>query len=62
VFFYENALEEGTADSQLSSGAEVEFELIPNIPWKRAIFVRAINKRSYAPVKEFRKAGHGHGD
>jgi cold shock CspA family protein len=55
VFFYENVLEDGVKDSQVNSGAEVEYELIPNIPWKRALWVRPLSRRSYAPVSELRK-------
>ncbi len=61
VFFHESALEEGTRDGQLHSGAEVEYALIPNIPWKRALSVRAINRRAYAPVQELRKGATAYG-
>jgi cold shock CspA family protein len=57
VFFHEDTLEEGVKDGSLADGSEVEFDLNPN--WrkegeKKAIRVKPINVRTYAPVKEFR--------
>jgi hypothetical protein len=58
VFFHETDVEAGYPIP--GKGAEVEFEVIPNIPWLRALWVRPLSKRSYAPVRELRKvAAHG---
>jgi cold shock CspA family protein len=59
VFFHETDVEAGCKLPE--KGAEVEYELIPHCPWIRALWVRPINKRSYAPVSELRKAV-AHGD
>jgi len=55
IFFHETDVEAGCKVPQ--KGAEVEFELIPNIPWKRALWVRPLSKRNYAPVHELKKGG-----
>jgi hypothetical protein len=53
VFFHETDVEAGSKIPD--KGAEVEYELIPHCPWPRALWVRSISKRSYAPVTELRK-------
>jgi hypothetical protein len=66
VFFHETDIEVGSKIPE--KGAEVEYELVPHCPWIRALWVRPLNKRSYAPVSEFPKSGGGtkkggtHGD
>jgi cold shock CspA family protein len=54
VFFHETDLEAGSRIPE--KGAEVEYELVPHCPWLRALWMRPISKRSYAPVQELRKA------
>jgi cold shock CspA family protein len=54
VFFHENDVEAGSKIPD--KGAEVEYELVPHCPWIRALWVRPLNKRSYAPVP-IRKGG-----
>ena len=53
VFFHETDIEAGSKIPD--KGAEVEYELVPHCPWLRALWVRPVNKRSYAPVREMRK-------
>lgn len=53
VFFHETDLEAGAKIPD--KGEEVEYELVPHCPWKRALWVRPLNKRAYAPVREMRK-------
>jgi cold shock CspA family protein len=53
VFFHQSALPEGSI--KLADGMEVEYELIPHYPDKKALFVQPLSKRSYAPVREFKK-------
>lgn len=58
VFFHETDIEVGGKLPQ--KGTEVEYELLPHYPDPRALFVRPLSKRSYAPVQELRKvAAHG---
>jgi cold shock CspA family protein len=59
VFFHETDVEAGFKIPD--KGAEVEYEVIPNIPWLRALWVRPLGKRNYAPVRELRKSV-AHGD
>ena len=59
VFFHETDIEAGAKIPE--KGTEVEYELVPHCPWKRALWVRPVSKRSYAPISEMRKAA-AHGD
>ena len=55
VFFYEDAIAEGVQNGSLSASAEVEFDLYPNCTKpgeKKAIRVKPINIRAYAPIRE----------
>jgi cold shock CspA family protein len=53
VFFHETDIEAG---SKLpGKGQEVEYELLPHYPNPRALWVRPLNRRTYAPVREMRK-------
>lgn len=60
VFFHETDVEAG--HKMPAKYSEVEYELVPHYPSPRALWVRPLNKRSYAPVAEFRKGATAHGD
>lgn len=59
VFFHETDVEAGFRVPE--KGAEVEYELMPHCDWLRALSVRPLSKRSYAPVREMPPQGGKYG-
>jgi cold shock CspA family protein len=51
VFVHESVLEQ-----PLRAGQEVEYALIPGSRTPKALWVKVLNKRSYVPINEGRKA------